>query len=101
MLGMYLRTTKRRNRDGSTVAYYQLAHNVWNPQTKQASAQVVHNFGRADKLDIDELRRLCRSIARVCGLEFADRVTGTDAGADSDHADPLADGVRGMMGTSE
>ena len=29
---MYLRITERRNRDGSTVAYYALAENVWNAQ---------------------------------------------------------------------
>jgi hypothetical protein len=27
---MYLRTTKRRNADGSEVRYYQLAENVWD-----------------------------------------------------------------------
>ena len=69
---MYLRATKRRNRDGTTVSYYQLAHNVWDPGTKRASAQIIHSFGRADALDRDDLVRLCRSIARVCGLEVHD-----------------------------
>jgi hypothetical protein len=48
---MYLRVTERRNRDGSTVAYYALAENVWNAQTKRSEAQVIHTFGRADQLD--------------------------------------------------
>jgi hypothetical protein len=30
-LGMYLRTIRRRNKDGSVVGYVQLAHNVWDP----------------------------------------------------------------------
>src|SRR3954447_12030216 len=45
---MYLRVTERRNRDGSSVAYYALAQNVWNAQAKRSEAQVIHNFGRAD-----------------------------------------------------
>jgi hypothetical protein len=35
---MYLRVTERRNRDGSAVAYYALAQNVWNAQTKRSEA---------------------------------------------------------------
>ena len=37
---MYLRTTKRRNADGSEVCYYQLADNVWDPQRKCSVATV-------------------------------------------------------------
>jgi len=62
---MYLRVTERRNRDGSSVAYYALAENVWNAQTKRSEAQVVHNFGRADQLDKAALQRLIASIQRV------------------------------------
>ncbi len=76
---MYLRTTKRRNRDGSTVSYYQLAHNAWNPDTKRASAQVIHSFGRADQLDRGDLVRLCRSIARVCGVDVHDPQADSEA----------------------
>lgn len=94
---MYLRTTKRRNRDGATVSYYQLAHNTWDPQTKQASAKVVHNFGRADRLDLDELKRLCRSIARVCGLDVSDPSSPTDAGDTSGRADIMPKGVRQQL----
>src|SRR5271157_5508828 len=69
---MYLRTTKRKNRDGSVVEYYQLAHNVRHSETGNPVAEIVHNFGRADELDRDDLVRLCRSIARVCGVEVRD-----------------------------
>jgi hypothetical protein len=62
---MYLRITERRNRDGSAVAYYALAENVWNAQAKRSEAQVIHNFGRADQLDIAALQRLIASIQRV------------------------------------
>jgi hypothetical protein len=49
-MGMYLRTTKRKNRDGSEVVYYQLAHNVRHPKTSNTVAHVFHTFGRADQL---------------------------------------------------
>ncbi len=71
---MYLRTTKRKNRDGSVVAYYQLAHNERHPETKVSTPWVIHNFGRADLVDRDELVRLCHSIAKVCGLVIHDPV---------------------------
>jgi transposase len=67
---MYLRTTTRHNSDGSSVTYFQLAHNSRDPDTGKVSATVIHNFGRADTLDREQLVRLCKSIARVCGLEI-------------------------------
>src|SRR3954463_11733748 len=68
---MYLRVTERRNRDGSTVAYYALAENVWNAQTKRSEAQVIHTFGRADQLDKAALQRLIASIQRVIDADAA------------------------------
>jgi transposase len=69
---MYLRTTKRTNKDGSVVTYYQLAHNERDPITKKPVAKIIHSFGRADELERDQLVRLSRSIARVCNLEVID-----------------------------
>lgn len=69
---VYIKTTKRRNKDGSVVEYYHLAHNERDPETKAPVPHIIHNFGRADRLDRDELVRLCRSLARVCGLEVND-----------------------------
>ena len=69
---MYLRTTKRKNKDGSVAEYYQLAHNERHPVSGKAVAKIIHNFGRTDKLDRGQLKRLCRSIARVCELTVID-----------------------------
>jgi transposase len=69
---MYLRTTKRKNKDGSVISYYHLAHNVRHPETHVSTPKLLYNFGRADLLDRDQLVRLCRSIAKVCGLEVHD-----------------------------
>jgi transposase len=69
---MYLRSTKRKNKDGSIVEYFQLAHNERHPVTRKPVAKIIHNFGRTDQLDREQLVRLCRSIARVCDLTVVD-----------------------------
>src|SRR3954454_15074529 len=74
-VGMYLRTTQRRNKDGSVVRYYALAENVRHPGKGYVEARVVHSFGRADRLDRAALERLVASIRRI--LEEA----GGEAGA--------------------
>lgn len=74
---MYLRITKRTNKDGSVVEYFQLAHNERHPDTRKPVAKIIHNFGRVDQLDRQELVRLCQSIGRVCGLRFDDPLATT------------------------
>src|SRR5580692_3069175 len=69
---MYLRVTERRNRDGSTVAYYALAENDWNAEARRSEARVIHSFGRADQLDRAALQRLVSSINRVIDADAAD-----------------------------
>jgi len=80
---MYLRTTKRKNKDGSVTEYFQLAHNERSPETNTTVARIIHSFGRADQLDRDELVRLCRSIARVCGVTVHDPLTDDTATAEA------------------
>jgi hypothetical protein len=41
-------------------------------ETRKPAAKIIHNFGRADQLDRAQVVRLCRSIARVCGLTVID-----------------------------
>ena len=60
---MYLGESSRRNKDGSKIAYLQLAHNERGDGVPVA--KVIHNFGRADKVDKDALARLVSSISRV------------------------------------
>ncbi|CAA7603444.1 Hypothetical protein DEACI_4267 [Acididesulfobacillus acetoxydans] len=64
---MYIRVTSRKNKDNSVVKYVQLAHNVRNPKTGSPQANVLFNFGRLDRLDMESLRRLERSIRRFLG----------------------------------
>ncbi len=76
---MYLRTTKRKRKDGSEVRYLQLAHNDWDAEAKQSRVQVVYNFGREDDLDRDAIARLIGSLSRVLPPGEALAV-GADAG---------------------
>lgn len=64
VVGMYVRTIQRRNKDGSVARYVQLAHNVRLPGRRNPVAQVIHSFGREDELDREALARLVRSISR-------------------------------------
>lgn len=74
---MYLRSTPRRNKDGSEVRYLQLAHNVWDPQKRRSAVQVVYNFGREDAANREALQRLVASVTR-----FLDPAAALAASAD-------------------
>lgn len=56
---MYIRTVKAKGNE-----YVQLAHNYRDSKTGATRAKVLYSFGRKDQLDLDELRRLIRSISR-------------------------------------
>jgi hypothetical protein len=75
---VYLRETRRRNKDGSVVSYLQLAHNERHPVTGSPVAKVIHNFGRADQVDRAALSRLVASISRF--LDPAQAVAAAAAG---------------------
>jgi transposase len=61
---MYLRSTPRRNKDGTEVRYLQLAHNVWDGAAKRSKVQVIYNFGREDQANREALQRLVASVTR-------------------------------------
>jgi Transposase DDE domain len=68
---VYLRESRRRNKDGTVVSYLQLAHNERHPRTGSPVAKVIYNFGRADQVDREALRRLVASISRFLEPEQA------------------------------
>ena len=61
---MYLRETRRTNKDGTVVRYLQLAHNERHPETGASTARVIHSFGRTETVDRGALARLVCSISR-------------------------------------
>src|SRR4051795_5504828 len=74
-VGVYLRTSSRRNQDGSTVRYLSIAHNERRPGGPSV-ARVLLPLGREDRLDVAALRRLVGSINR-----YLEEDAGSDAGA--------------------
>lgn len=68
---MYIRTISRKNKDGSQVTYVQLAHNERDAQKGHAKATVLYNFGRIEDLDVEQLKRLVKSISRFLPPEAA------------------------------
>lgn len=68
---MYIRTNKRKNKDGTVVEYIQLAHNRRHPEKGYSVVEVIHSFGRKDQLDIDAIKRLVNSLCRFLDPEDA------------------------------
>mgnify|MGYP000873219733 FL=1 len=68
---MYVRTISRKNKDGTTTTYVQLAHNVRDTRGGNPRADVLYTFGRADSLDVQAIRRLVRSLCRFLSPEDA------------------------------
>jgi len=79
-VAMYLRTTRRKNKDGSVVQYVQLAHNYRDPVTRRPKPEILYNFGRRETVDEAALRRLVRSINRFLGPQ--DELASVAAGSD-------------------
>lgn len=61
---MYLRKVSRRNADGHSVTYFQIAENIWDSKKKRSRVQVVCTLGRTDEGAAERLRQLVRSIQR-------------------------------------
>ena len=53
----YVKTSVRTTRSG-TVRYLQLAHNEWDAQAQRSRTRILHNFGREDEIDKEQVRRL-------------------------------------------
>jgi len=64
-----LRTVTRKNKDGSSTAYLQIAENTWNPKRKRSETRIVCTLGRADGKAKDRLKQLVRSIRRHASFE--------------------------------
>jgi hypothetical protein len=75
---MFVKTSTRRNRDGSKVTYLQLAHSEWDPVAKASRTKVLYSLGRADELDRAAVERLIASLTRLLGAEPASLTGGPD-----------------------
>src|SRR4029450_1385042 len=88
--GVFVRTSTRRNQDGTRVSHLQSAHNEWDPTAKTSRTKVLYSFGRADQLDRAAIERLISALTRVVGVEPA------PSGPDRAHAG----GVPGLESVS-
>ena len=77
---MYVRTIKRKNKDGSEVEYIQLAHNTRHPEKGYARAEVVYSFGRRDQLDVAAIKRLVSSLSRFISPQDAQQLSAESQG---------------------
>ena len=68
---MFVRTSTRKNADGTRVSYLQLVHNEWDAAAKTTRAKVLYSFGRVDQLDRPAIERLITALTRVLGTEPA------------------------------
>ena len=74
---MYVKTTSRRNKDGQTVRYLQLAHNEWDPVAGRSRTKVLHSFGRQDELDREAIGRLVAALSKLLAPASALSATGS------------------------
>ena len=76
-----LRETRRRDADGTEVAYLALAYNERGPKTGTPKARVVHNFGRVDLVGRGDREGLCRLVCLIsCFFDPAGAVAATACG---------------------
>ena len=71
---MYIRTTQRKNRDGSVVRYLQLAESVWDAERQRSQTRIVYNLGREEDVDVQAMRRLARSVLRIACPDDLERL---------------------------
>src|SRR6266540_1509949 len=74
---VYVKTTTRRNTDGTAVRYLHLAHNEWDPTAGRSVPKILHSFGREDHLDRSAITRLVTSLSKL--LDPADALAATAA----------------------
>jgi len=73
----YVKTSVRTTRSG-TVRYLQLAHNEWDAEAQRSRTRVLHNFGREDEIDKDQVRRLVSALSRL--LDPAEALAASEPG---------------------
>jgi transposase len=71
-VGMYLRTPRQRRTHGPDGIYSQLAENYYRKDKRRSETRIIYNFGRADQVDAEALRRLAQSLLRVANDDRID-----------------------------
>lgn len=61
---MFIREAKTKRADGTSVTYLQLVESVWDGTKGRPTHRLVYSFGRADRLDLEAIRRLVGSLSK-------------------------------------
>jgi hypothetical protein len=91
----YVKTSVRTTRSGS-VRYLQLAHNEWDTQAQRSRTRILHNFGREDEIDKEQVRRLVSALSRL--LDPAEALAASGPGELSVTASRPAGGTHALDG---
>ena len=89
----YVKTSVRTTRSGK-VRYLQLAHNEWDPAAQRSRTRILHNFGREDEIDKDQVRRLVSALSRM--LDPAEALAASEPGELSVTASRPAGGTHAL-----
>lgn len=67
---MYLRESRQKRADGTSLVHLQFAESAWNAEKGRSETRIVYNWGRGDDPEVVErLKRLAKSIMRRCSPE--------------------------------
>jgi hypothetical protein len=89
----YVKTSVRTTRSGK-VRYLQLAHNERDPAAQRSRTRILHNFGREDEIDKDQVRRLVSALSRM--LNPAEALAASEPGELSVTASRPAGGTHAL-----
>jgi hypothetical protein len=89
----YVKTSVRTTRSG-TVRYLQLARNERDPAAQRSRTRILHNFGREDEIDKDQVRRLVSALSRM--LNPAEALAASEPGELSVTASRPAGGTHAL-----
>jgi hypothetical protein len=78
VLGVYVKASSRKTKDGQVIRYLQLARNEWDGAAGVSRTKILYSFGREDELDKDSVRRLVSALSRL--LDPAGAVAATTPG---------------------
>ena len=77
---MYLRTTKRKNKNGTATEYLQLAYNERNLETNTTVARIIHSFVRVDQFNRDHNASAGWAIELLAAKRFKRYLAATKTG---------------------
>lgn len=100
LLYMYIREVPSPRKHGPAITYVQLVEGQRNPNTGKVETRILHSFGRKDRLDLDQIRRLAGQLSQYLdGGERPDLLSGLEIAHTWDFGGPyLLDAIWRELG---